>query len=77
MVSLSRKKYDAAAAEFKQAAEGAPDEPTYQVRLASALQQGGKNDEAIAICDKVLATPNLNPQVKQVAQNVKALASKK
>jgi tetratricopeptide (TPR) repeat protein len=77
MVALSRKKYDAAATEFKQAAEGAPDEPTYQVRLASALQQAGKNDEAIAVCDKVLANPNLHPQIKQVAQNVKALASKK
>jgi tetratricopeptide (TPR) repeat protein len=77
MVALTRKKYDAAAAEFKQAADGAPDEPSYQVRLASALQQAGKNDEAIAICDKVLATPNLHPQIKQVATNIKAQASKK
>jgi tetratricopeptide (TPR) repeat protein len=77
MVALARKKYDAAAGEFKQAAEGAPDEPTYQVRLASALQQAGKNDEAVAICDKVLANPNLHPQIKSVAQNIKAAAAKK
>jgi len=77
MVGLTRKKYDAAAGEFKIAVETQPDEPTFQVRLASALQQAGKNDEAIAICDKVLANPNLHPQVKQAATSIKALASKK
>jgi tetratricopeptide (TPR) repeat protein len=77
MSALTRKKYDVAATEFKAAVESAPDEPTYQVRLASALQQGGKNDEAIAVCDKVLANPNLHPQIKQVATSIKAQASKK
>jgi len=77
MVALTRKKYDAAASEFKVAVETQPDEPTFQVRLASALQQAGKNDEAIAICDKVLANPNLHPQIKQVATSIKAQASKK
>jgi tetratricopeptide (TPR) repeat protein len=77
LAALTRKKYDVAATEFKAAVESAPDEPTYQVRLASALQQGGKNDEAIAICDKVLANPNLHPQIKQVATSIKAQASKK
>jgi tetratricopeptide (TPR) repeat protein len=77
LAALTRKKYDVAATEFRAAVENAPDEPTYQVRLASALQQGGKNDEAIAICDKVLANPNLHPQIKQVATSIKAQASKK
>ncbi len=77
MVALNRKKYDVAATEFKAAVDGLPDEPTFQVRLASALQQSGKNDEAIAICDKLLANPQLHPQIRQVAQSVKAAASKK
>jgi tetratricopeptide (TPR) repeat protein len=75
MVALDRKKYDVAAAEFKQAADGDPQEPTYQVRLASTLQAQGKNAEAIAICDKLLADPQLHPQIKQVTQNIKAAAS--
>jgi tetratricopeptide (TPR) repeat protein len=77
MVALTRKKYDTAIAEFKTATETDPGEPTYQVRLASALQSAGKNAEAIEVCDKVLATPQLHPQIKAVAENIKAAASKK
>jgi tetratricopeptide (TPR) repeat protein len=77
MVALTRKKYDVAIAEFKTAVDTDGSEPTYQVRLASALQAAGKNDEAIAVCDKVLANPQLHPQIKAVAQNIKAAASKK
>jgi len=77
MVALNRKKYDVAVTEFRAAAEGAPDEPSYQVRLASSLLSSGKNDEAVAICDKLLANPQLHPQIRQVAQNIKATAAKK
>ncbi len=76
LVALDRKKYDVAIVEFKAAADGDP-QATYSVRLASAYQQAGKNQEAIEICDKLLADPQLHPQIKTVAQNVKALASKK
>jgi tetratricopeptide (TPR) repeat protein len=78
MVALVRKKYDAAATEFKTAAETDP-QPAYQVRLASALLSAGKNEEAIAVCDKVLADPQLHPQIKNVATNIKnqAAAGKK
>jgi tetratricopeptide (TPR) repeat protein len=78
MVALVRKKYDVAAAEFKTAAETDP-QPAYQVRLASALESGGKHDEAIAVCDKVLADPQLHPQIKNVATTIKnqATANKK
>lgn len=74
LVAITRKKYDVAVTEFKAAIDGDP-QPTYSVRLASALQQGGKNDEAIAICDKLLADPQMNPQIAGVAKNVKAAAS--
>lgn len=76
LVALTRKKYDVAITEFKTAVEGDA-QPAFQVRLASAYQLAGKNDEAIAICDKLLADPQLHPQIKAVANSVKAAASKK
>lgn len=74
MCALARKKYDDAASHFKTASEMDP-QGAYQVRLASALQSAGKNDEAIAICDKLLADPQLHPQIKAVATNVKNAAT--
>jgi tetratricopeptide (TPR) repeat protein len=73
---LIRKKYDVAAAEFKLAADNDP-QPAFLVKEASALQSAGKNDEAAALCDKVLADPNLHPMIKQVAQQIKSNAVKK
>jgi tetratricopeptide (TPR) repeat protein len=75
LCALTRKKYDVAAAEFKAAWDLDP-QPAFQVRQASALQSLGKNDEAIAVCDKVLADPQLHPQIKQVAQGIRASAIK-
>ncbi|HMC57731.1 MAG TPA: tetratricopeptide repeat protein, partial [Candidatus Solibacter sp.] len=75
LAALTRKKFDVAAAEFKTASEVDP-QPAYLVRQASALQSLGKNDEAIAICDKLLTDPQLHPQIKQVTQNVRAAAIK-
>jgi hypothetical protein len=46
------------------------------VRQASALQSAGKNDEAIALCDKVVAIPDVHPQIKQVATQIRAAAVK-
>jgi tetratricopeptide (TPR) repeat protein len=74
LVALTRKKYDVAASEFRAAQEMDP-QATYQVRLASALQSAGKNDEALAIVDKLLADPNLHPAIKAVAENVKKAAT--
>jgi len=75
--NLTRKKYDAAAANFKQAVEAnSRPEPAYMVRLASALQAGGKNDEAIVWCDKILNDANAHPQIKSLATNVRAAAVK-
>jgi tetratricopeptide (TPR) repeat protein len=74
LVALLRKKYDVAATEFKTAADTDP-QPAYQVRLASAYESAGKHAEAIAVCDKVLADPQLHPQIKQVATNIKNAAT--
>ena len=75
LIALTRKKYDGAVAEFKTASDLDP-QPAYQVRQASALQASGKNNEAIAICDKILTDPQLHPQIRQVAQGVRATAIK-
>jgi tetratricopeptide (TPR) repeat protein len=74
LCELTRKNYDKAAAYFRTAVEADP-QPAYSVRLASALQSAGKNDEAIAICDKLLADPQLHPAIKQVAVSVKTAAT--
>jgi tetratricopeptide (TPR) repeat protein len=75
--NLTRKKFDAAAINFKAAIDAnSRPEPAYMVRAASALQSAGKNDEAIVWCDKIAADPTAHPQIKQIAQNVRALAVK-
>jgi tetratricopeptide (TPR) repeat protein len=75
--NLTRKKYDAAATNFKMAVDtNSHPEPAYMVRLASALNLAGKNDEAIVWCDKILADPSAHPQIKSLATNIKAQASK-
>ncbi|MCU1233590.1 MAG: hypothetical protein JWP63_1557 [Candidatus Solibacter sp.] len=75
--NMTRKKYDAAAANFKQAVDtNSRPEPAYMVRYASALQQAGKNDEAIVWCDKILADANAHPQIKTLATTIKNNALK-
>jgi tetratricopeptide (TPR) repeat protein len=75
--AMVRKKYDVAVTELKAAVDGAatPDQST-MVRLASAYNFAGKPDEAIATIDKLMAMPDLNPQVKQVATMEKDKATK-
>jgi tetratricopeptide (TPR) repeat protein len=79
LIALDRKKYDAAVTEFKTAVDDAatPD-PATMVRLAGAYDQAGKPDEGIAMLDKVLAMPNLNPVIKQfaTAERARAVAAK-
>ena len=77
IANLTRKKYDVAAAAFKSASDtNSRPEPAYMVRQASALQSGGKNDEAVALCDKVIAIPDVHPQVKNVATAIRNAAIK-
>ncbi len=78
--AMVRKKFDVAAAEFKTALSLTPQQdPAILVRLGAALINGGKADEAITTLDKVINTPGVNEQVKQVAQAelAKAKAAKK
>jgi hypothetical protein len=49
-------------------------QPAFEVRLASAYQQAGKNDEAITTAEKVMAEQQTPQQIKSVAQAVRAAA---
>ena len=74
MMNLNIKKYDAAIQEFQVASTEDP-EPTYSARLATALDQAGKHADAIALCDKILADPQLDPRVKDYATKLKTQAT--
>jgi tetratricopeptide (TPR) repeat protein len=78
MAASLRKKYDDAVADYKQALEiqSVPD-PATMVRLGQAYIDAGKLDEASGEFDKALASPNLNPQVKAVAETKKAEIAKR
>ena len=77
VAQIVRKDYEKAIAEFRLAVEVTKGiEPSYHVRLANALDKAGKYDEALAECDKALATPNLHPAIKRAAEAEKASAVK-
>lgn len=79
IIAMGRKKYDVAITEFTAAIDAAatPD-PATRVRLGQAYNKAGKYDEAIAVLDKVMAAPDVNPAVKQFAQaeRVRAVQAK-
>lgn len=75
LVAMAQKKYDVAATEFKTAVDNSANpDPATMVRLATAYDEAGKPDEGIAVLDKVLATPNLNPTVQKFATAEKTRA---
>jgi tetratricopeptide (TPR) repeat protein len=75
MSALDKKDYDKAISELKMAVEDAAHpEPAFQVRLASAYQSAGKNDEAIAVAEKVMNDSQVPQQIRSVAQSVRASA---
>jgi tetratricopeptide (TPR) repeat protein len=76
LVALDRKNYDAAMKEFETAFTNDP-QPAYQVRMASAEVSAGKFDDAIAVCDKIMAQQQLAPQIRQVAQALRSQALSK
>jgi tetratricopeptide (TPR) repeat protein len=70
-----RKKYDVAIAELKTAVEtAATPDPATMVRLAQTYNMAGKYDETIPVVEKVMAMPDVHPQIKQVAQAERARA---
>ena len=80
MTAMARKKYDAAGVAYKEALTLQPTpDPTTMLRLASALNQLGKWDEAMPLLDKIKESPEAVPIVKQEAarERVKALMAQK
>jgi tetratricopeptide (TPR) repeat protein len=73
-LAMLRKKYDDAITQYKAAYDSSP-EPAFQAYLAQAYQKAGKNDEALALCDKMLGDAQLNPAIKQYVQNVQRAAT--
>jgi tetratricopeptide (TPR) repeat protein len=74
---MVRKDFEKAIAEFKAASDAIKgSEPSYAVRLAGAYDGAGKFDDALAVCDKLLAVPNLPPAVKRAAEAERARATK-
>jgi tetratricopeptide (TPR) repeat protein len=76
LIAMARKRYDAAIAEFKVASDSEPMDTVVMVRLANAYNEAGKPDDALGVLNKLLATPNLNPAVKQFAESEKARSEK-
>ena len=70
---MIRKKWNDAMANLQPALDADP-QPAYFVWLATAQVQAGKNEEALATCDKLLAQPNLDPRFKQAISGVRAQA---
>jgi tetratricopeptide (TPR) repeat protein len=74
ILAIVRKDWDAGIVEFKAAIDGDPQD-AYYTRLASVYQSAGKNDEAIAVCDKLLANPSLHPTIKSAVNTIKSAAT--
>jgi tetratricopeptide (TPR) repeat protein len=74
-VAMLRKRYPDAVVQLQAAADADP-QPAYLVWLAMSQQQSGKNDEAIATCDKLLSQPNLAPVFQNAAKAIKSDATK-
>jgi tetratricopeptide (TPR) repeat protein len=75
LVALDKKNYENAIKEFQTAAEMDP-QPAYLVRQASATVSAGKFDDAIALCEKIMADQQAPTQVRQLAQAVRSQAMK-
>jgi tetratricopeptide (TPR) repeat protein len=76
--AVVRKKYDVAVTEYKTAMEtDTTPEPALMVRLAAAYTQADKPDEALALIEKVMALPDVHPQIRSVAQAERVRATQK
>lgn len=75
MLASIEKKPDEAVKNFQLAVDNDPDQDAYATRLANAYLIVGKKSEALAICDKLLAKPTLNPRIKSVVTSLKNAAS--
>ncbi|HEY7336595.1 MAG TPA: tetratricopeptide repeat protein [Bryobacteraceae bacterium] len=77
LIAMAQKKTETEATEFKTAVDMMdPPDQVAMARLANAYNELGKPDDALAVLNKLLAMSDLNPAVKNFAQNEKARAEK-
>jgi len=77
LVAMVRKKYDVAVTEFKASVDAGPSPyPATVVRLAAAYNLNGKPDSAIEVLDKLNTMPDVDAQIKSVAQTERNNAMK-
>ena len=78
MADMVRKNYDGAANNYKEALQtSATPNPATMVRLAQVYMATGKLDNASFTLDKAISTPNVPPQVKTIAETMKADIAKR
>jgi tetratricopeptide (TPR) repeat protein len=75
LASVARKKWSDAIGRFEKGLEAAPGNPNLMARMASAQVDAGKADDALATLTKLLAAADLNPAVKNIAENLKKRAT--
>lgn len=76
LAALVRKNLNGAVTNLQTAYDVQPQkDPATMVRLAAALADSGKHDEAIALCDKISAMPDVPPAVTQLAGQTKLKAA--
>jgi tetratricopeptide (TPR) repeat protein len=77
MADFLKKNYEGAAADYRQSIEvGASPNPATLVRLAQVYMASGKLDNANFTLDKAINTPDVSPQIKQIAESYKAEIAK-
>jgi tetratricopeptide (TPR) repeat protein len=79
MAAMARNKPDQAIEQYRKALDTSPNpDPATMVRLGVAYAKAAKYDDAVASFDKVMAMPQVDPAVRQVAQaeRVRALQNK-
>ncbi len=76
---MARNKPDQAIEQYRKALDASPNpDPATMVRLGAAYAKAAKYDDAVATFDKVMAMPQVDPAIRQVAQaeRVRALQNK-
>lgn len=67
-LAYDQKKIDEAIKDYQTGLELSPD-PLLMLRTERALTAANKIDDAVALCDKVIASPDASPQLKSIAEN--------
>ena len=78
MAAALRKNFDGAVTDYQESLKlDATPDPSTLVRLAQAYISGGKLDQAGTTLDQAIATPNVNPQIRSIAESLKADVAKR